>query len=145
MPMPAPAPPRPPSVSAKTAPILSALTRPSLTPLPGGPPALTQAYALVLPSTGWAVFLQHGRSRVLPVFTGPAAVREFFVGNRVPLCRAFVLPTAEGVAEFLRSPPAPFGGRGEFLVAVDPLDLRDLTPDLFTARELVAALEGSGS
>ena len=43
------------------------------TPAPVSP----QVYALVLPSTGWAVFLQHGRSRVLPVFTGPDEVRAF--------------------------------------------------------------------
>jgi hypothetical protein len=77
---------------------------------------------------------------VLPLFTGPDEVRAFLAGNRVPECRAVKLPTAEAVADFLRSPPGPFAARGEFLVAVDPFDLANLTPVLSTARELIAAI-----
>jgi hypothetical protein len=115
-------------------------------PAPPGPATvLPQAYALVLPSTGWAVYIQHGRSRVLPVFTGPDEVREFLAGARVPECRAVKLPTAGAVADFLRSPPGRLGGAGEFLVALDPIDLTSLAPVLYTARELVAALAGGPS
>jgi hypothetical protein len=138
-----PAPPA--KLAAKTACIAAALTRPSLAPLPDGPPALATAYALVLPGSGWAVYLQHGRSRVLPLFTGPDEARDFLAGGRVPECRAVKLATARAVAEFLRSPPGRLGAAGGFLVALDPLDVTDLTPVLFTAREVLAALEGSGS
>ena len=128
--------------TTKTTCIAAALTQPSLPPLPDRPPAPTTVYTLVLPSTGWAVFLRHGRSRVLPLFTGPNEVRVFLAGARLPECRAVKLPTAGAVADFLRSPPGRFGGASDFLVAVDPTDLTNLTPVLLTAREAIAALAG---
>jgi hypothetical protein len=101
-----------------------------------------QVYALVLPSTGWAVSVQHGRFQVLPVFTGLAEVEAFLARARVPEFRVVKLATAGAVADFLRSPPGRLGKAGEFLVAVDPDDLTNLAPVLFTVRELIAALAG---
>jgi hypothetical protein len=135
----------PAKLAAKTACFAAALTRPSPALLPDGLPALAQAYALVQPCSGWAVYLQHGRSRVLPLFTGPDEVRDFLAGARIPECRAVKLATGFAVAEFLWSPPGRLGGAGGFLVALAPHDVTDLTPVLFTAREILAALEGSGS
>jgi hypothetical protein len=137
---------KPPAKSAaKTARIAAALSRQSLPALPDGPPALTRAYALVLPTSGWAVFLSHGRSQILPVFTDPDRARAFLAAARVPPCRAAALATAEAVAEFLRSPPGRRGWAGEFLVAVDPVSLTDLTPVLYAPGELIAAIGGGSA
>jgi hypothetical protein len=111
----------------------------SLPALGGDSPAEPQAYSLLLPSKSGALFLQHGRSLVLPLFSGWNEAATFLVQARLTRCWIIELPTAEVVADFLRNPP----GRSlqsEFLVSVDPIDLMNLTAQMFSAREVIKAL-----
>jgi hypothetical protein len=145
------APPRPADPSAKTVCLSVESTPPVLPPLLVEPPAGTVgrpapddplAYAILLPGKSRAVFLRHGLSLVLPLFTGWDEAGAFLVRARMTRCWILELPSAAAVADFLRSPPGRPGGAGELLVSVDPTDLLDLGAGLVTARELIDAVAG---
>src|SRR5688572_12879426 len=109
---------RPADPSAKTVCLSAAPTPPVLPPLPAEPPADVWgrpaddplAYAILLPGKSRAVFLRHGLSLVLPLFTGRSEAGAFLICARMTQCWILDLPTAEAVADFLRSPPGRPGG-----------------------------------
>jgi hypothetical protein len=145
------APPRQADPGAKTVCLAAAPTPPVLPPLPAEPPAGAWgppapdnplAFALLLPGKSRAVFLRHGLSLVLPLFTGRSEAGAFLIRARMTQCWLLELSTAEAVADFLRAPPGRPGGAGEMLVSVDPADLLDLGAGLVPARELIAAVAG---
>src|SRR5262249_40760488 len=103
--------------------------------------SITQAFSLLLPSKSGAVFFQHGRSLVLPLFTGWNEAAAFLIQSKMHRCWIIELPDEKMLIEFLRSPPGRTLSRdGDFLVSVDPIDLMNLTASLFTAREVISAL-----
>ena len=102
-------------------------------------PAETCAFALLTPSKSGAVFLRHGLSLVLPLFTDWNAAGAFLVRAKMTRCWILELATTAAVEEFLRSPPGR-PGSAEFHVAVDPDDLMNLTGNLFSVRSVLAAL-----
>jgi hypothetical protein len=89
------------------------------------------------------VFFQHGRSRVLPLFTGWDEAAAFLVCARLTRCWIIELPTTAALTDFLRTPPGR-SGAAEFLVSVDPVDLMNLAAALFPARDVITAL-GDGT
>ena len=136
---------------AKTVCLSAAPTPPVLPTLPDEPPAGMVgrpdpsgplAYTLLLPCKSGAVFFQHRRSLVLPLFTDWNIAGSFLVRTRMRDCWILELPTAGAVADFLRSPPGRFGGTGEFLVSVDPADVMGLGSGLVPARELIDTVTG---
>jgi hypothetical protein len=137
------APPRPADPAAKTARLSAEETPPVLLSLPSEQPAeasSAEGFVLLLPDRSGALFLQHGRSRVLPLFTGRAEAVAFLVRARLSRYTIAELPTVEAVAEFLRSPPGLAGGAADYLVAVDPEDPIQVATGLFSPRQLIAAL-----
>jgi hypothetical protein len=135
---------------AKTVCLPAAPTTPDLPPLSGEhpagaagrPAADVSAYVLLQPGKSGAVFLRHGLSLVLPLFTARDAAGAFLVRARMTRCWILELSTAAAVTDFLRSPPGRPGGPGEVMVSIDPAYLRDLGAGLVPARELIAALSG---
>ena len=145
------APPRPadlaaPTVSMAAAPtpaLLPPLLDEPSTPMGGRPaPAAPLAYALLQPSKSGAVFLQRGRSVVLPLFTGWDQAAAFLVAARMTRCWILELPTEDAVADFLRCPPGRAGVVATLLVAVDPADIVIQAADLFPARAVIDVLRG---
>ncbi len=148
--------PRPPAArrAATTVAAATGLTLPSLPAIPtgaaprgsGGRPAPEPPlHSLLLPCKSGAVFLRHGRTPVLPMFTGREAAEAFLVRARMTRCWMIELPTADAVVDFLRSVPGRPGQPADFVVAVDPADLMRLATVTFTAAGLIAALEGGRS
>ena len=109
--------------------------------LPGLPPRSipTPAFAILLPSQAKAMFLQHGRALVLPVFTSQNAAAAFLVQARMTRNWILELKTADAVADFLRAPPGFTGQTAMLQVAIDPTDPMRPT-GLCGAGELIEAL-----
>lgn len=102
----------------------------------------TPAFAILLPSRAKALFLQHGRSMVLPVFTSQDAAANFLVQARMTRNWIFELPTPADAADFLRAPPGYTGPGAGFLVAINPTDPLRLT-GMCGAAELTESLTTS--
>jgi hypothetical protein len=124
---------------------MSAAPTPAVLPrLPDGPHTPDRstplAFVLLLPSKSGAVFLQRGRSVVLPVFTGWDQAAAFLVAARMTRCWIKELPSEEAVAEFLGNPPGRTGAATDLQVAVDPADSMSLSANLFPARKVIDAL-----
>ncbi len=143
--------PPPPSSATRTVSAASAPTKPELPPVPAAPstpaasrpaPARPQAFSLLLPGKSGAVFLQHGRSRVLPLFTSWDEAAAFLVNARMTRCWIIEFSTTDELADFLRAPPGRPITPADYLVSVDPTDLMHLATALFPARELIGAIVG---
>jgi len=125
---------------------MSALPTPAVLPqLPDRPPEPERptplAFTLLLPGKSGAVFLQRGRSVVLPLFTDWDRAAAFLVAARMTRCWILELPTEDAVAEFLGNPPGRSGVAASLLVAVDPADTMTPASDLFPARVVINALQ----
>lgn len=125
-----------PAAPAVTPPPSSHRGRPGLT----GPTLTAPAFAVLSPSRAKAVFLQHGRSLVLPVFTRQAAAADFLVRARMTRNWILELPTAADAIAFLQAPPGLSAPTAGLLISIDPID--PLRPTgLCGAEEVVAALQ----
>jgi hypothetical protein len=80
------------------------------------------AYVILLPSQSKALFLQHGRALVLPLFTTQNAAADFLVRARMTRNWILELATPAAVADFLRAPPGFSGPSAGLQVAIDPTD-----------------------
>jgi hypothetical protein len=109
--------------------------------LPGlsGRPIPTPAFAILLPSRAKAMFLQHGRALVLPLFTSQGAAAEFLVRARMTRNWILELATPAEAADFLRAPPGLSGQSAGLQVAIDPADPMRPT-GLCGAGELIESL-----
>ena len=99
----------------------------------------TPAFAILMPSQSKAMFLQHGRSLVLPIFTSQQAAADFLVRARMTRNWMLELATPAAVADFLRAPPGFSGPNGSLQVAIDPTDPMRPT-GLCGAAELIEGL-----
>jgi hypothetical protein len=124
---------------------MAAAPTPAVLPrLPDVPPAAAPttllAFALLLPGKSGAVFVQRGRSVVLPLFTNWDRAAAFLIAARMTRCWILELPTQEAVADFLGCPPGRTVATATLQVAVDPADPMSLSAKLFSARAVIDAL-----